>query len=254
MNCMTHVILSPLVLANDFAQIYGLIFLGSETAFSSMVSASVIFLVGSYVIPQTLLLFKDRTQVLPERAFDLGRWGYVVNLVSTISTFFLLIACCIPTEYPITRANMNYNRYARVPIKNSSVTATNRPWGQPGRYGLAISDLAGMGILASSSLYGSQSQHGPACGDKTSSSSQGCPPGRCTGGTHLVTSCRSDACSFKLKKKHRISSIKCASGKLCGVDGNEPLESHKSGRRADKVVSVMQQSLQVYSTKRQHTL
>lgn len=75
-----------------------------------MVSASVIFLVGSYVIPQAILVFSDRYSLLPPRPLDLGRFGYAVNLVSTVWVALLIVACCIPTEYPITRANMNYNR------------------------------------------------------------------------------------------------------------------------------------------------
>ncbi|EXJ86859.1 hypothetical protein A1O3_03813 [Capronia epimyces CBS 606.96] len=104
--------LNAVLLQGCFGTIYGLLFFGSPTAFASMVSASIIFIVGSYVVPQTMLLFrpKSRAQLLPARAFDLGRWGYPVNLVSTVCTAFLLVACCIPTEYPITVANMNYNR------------------------------------------------------------------------------------------------------------------------------------------------
>ncbi|KAB8229508.1 amino acid/polyamine transporter I [Aspergillus alliaceus] len=92
-----------------FNTAYGLIFLGSQVAFSLMVSASIIFLVGSYVIPQAILTFRNRERLLPPRAFDLGRWGYIVNMMSTVWTLFLCIACCIPTELPITKSNMNYN-------------------------------------------------------------------------------------------------------------------------------------------------
>ena len=76
-----------------------------------MVSASIIFLVGSYVIPQAILVFVDREKLLPERPFSLGRYGYAVNLISTIWALLLCIACCLPTEYPVTPYNMNYNRY-----------------------------------------------------------------------------------------------------------------------------------------------
>ena len=93
-----------------------------------MVSASIIFLVGSYVLPQTMLLFNDREEVLPSRAFDLGRWGVAVNLTSTIWTFFLLIACCIPTEYPVTYTNMNYNRYVTNADYAQLLTKANVVW------------------------------------------------------------------------------------------------------------------------------
>lgn len=93
------------------SQLYGLVFVQSESAFALMVSASIIFLVSSYVIPQAILLLIDRNQCLPERDFDLGRFGYAVNLFSTLSTLLLIIACCLPTAFPITYTNMNYNRY-----------------------------------------------------------------------------------------------------------------------------------------------
>ncbi|KAI9036782.1 amino acid permease [Aspergillus affinis] len=93
-----------------FSIVYGLVFLGSETAFSLMVSASVIFLVGSYIVPQAILVFVGREKLLPERPFNLGKFGYAVNVTSTLSAAVLLVACCLPTEYPITASNMNYNR------------------------------------------------------------------------------------------------------------------------------------------------
>ncbi|VUC25521.1 unnamed protein product [Clonostachys rosea] len=95
-------------------QLYGLVFVESESAFALMVSASIIFLVSSYVIPQAILLFFDRNELLPERNLDLGRYGYAVNLFSTLSTLLLVIACCLPTAFPITYTNMNYNRIRRV--------------------------------------------------------------------------------------------------------------------------------------------
>ncbi|KAF0328499.1 amino acid permease [Colletotrichum asianum] len=101
--------LNAVIIQAAFSIVYGLVFVGSETAFELMVSASIIFLVGSYVIPQAILLFVDRDELLPERPFSLGRFGYAVNLISTIWTVLLVIACCLPTEYPITPYNMNYN-------------------------------------------------------------------------------------------------------------------------------------------------
>jgi choline transport protein len=76
-----------------------------------MVSASIIFIVGSYVIPQGILAWRGRDKLLPDRAFDLGRWGFTVNTVSAVWTFFLIILCCLPTHYPVKKENMNYNRY-----------------------------------------------------------------------------------------------------------------------------------------------
>lgn len=105
-----------------------------------MVSASIIFLVGSYVIPQAILLFVDRDELLPERPFSLGRFGYAVNFISTIWTVLLVIACCLPTEYPITPYNMNYNRSVTISAQEEP-KAVDRSW-----WSLIADDLQHCGI------------------------------------------------------------------------------------------------------------
>ncbi|CAH0027194.1 unnamed protein product [Clonostachys rhizophaga] len=103
--------MNAVLLQACFSILYGLVFIQSESAFALMVSVSIIFLVSSYVIPQAILLWVDRNESLPERPFHLGRFGYAINLFSTLSTLLLIIACCLPTAFPITYTNMNYNRY-----------------------------------------------------------------------------------------------------------------------------------------------
>ncbi|KAJ5581240.1 hypothetical protein N7450_007541 [Penicillium hetheringtonii] len=88
--------------------LYGLIFLGSSTAFSAMVGAAVIFLQTSCALPQAILLFRGRDHVLPERPFTLGRLGPIINFLAVAWVVFLDILCCIPTEMPVTKENMNY--------------------------------------------------------------------------------------------------------------------------------------------------
>ncbi|KAH7245393.1 amino acid/polyamine transporter I [Fusarium tricinctum] len=65
----------------------------SSTAFSAMVSAAIIFLQTSCVIPQAVLLYRGRERVLPVRYFSL---------------VFLDILYCFPTTVPITAQNMSY--------------------------------------------------------------------------------------------------------------------------------------------------
>ncbi|KAH8891114.1 hypothetical protein GQ53DRAFT_806598 [Thozetella sp. PMI_491] len=59
-------------------QIYGAMFIGSSVAFSSMVSATIVFLQTSCVIPQAIIIYCGRQRVLPPRYFDLGRMSYVL--------------------------------------------------------------------------------------------------------------------------------------------------------------------------------
>ncbi|KAJ5999723.1 hypothetical protein N7481_000132 [Penicillium waksmanii] len=100
--------LNALLLSGTVISLYGLIFLGSSTAFSAMVGAAVIFLQTSCALPQAILLWRGRDNVLPERPFSLGRFGPVVNFLAVAWVIFLDVISCIPTELPVTKENMNY--------------------------------------------------------------------------------------------------------------------------------------------------
>lgn len=73
-----------------------------------MVSAAIIFLQTSCIIPQAVLLYRGRDRVLPLRYFNLGRYGAVVNGISVIWVVFLDILYCFPTTVPVTAENMSY--------------------------------------------------------------------------------------------------------------------------------------------------
>ncbi|RBR09356.1 uncharacterized protein FIESC28_09964 [Fusarium coffeatum] len=89
-------------------RIYGLIFLGSSTAFSAMVSAAIIFLQTSCIIPQAVLLYRGREKVLPLRYFSLGTFGAWINGISVAWVVYLDIQYCFPTVMPATAENMSY--------------------------------------------------------------------------------------------------------------------------------------------------
>jgi len=95
-------------LANLCCQIYGVIFIGSTTAFSAMVSAAVIFQQTSCVIPQAVLLYRGRERVLPERHFKLGRLGPAINTIAILWVLFLDVLYCLPVMKPVTPENMSY--------------------------------------------------------------------------------------------------------------------------------------------------
>lgn len=88
-------------------QIYGVIFLGSTTAFSAMVSAAIVFQQTSCILPQGILLIRGRG-ILPPRHFQLGRWGYFVNTTAVAWVVFLDVMYCFPTTMPATPQNMSY--------------------------------------------------------------------------------------------------------------------------------------------------
>ncbi|KAJ5836657.1 hypothetical protein N7447_002683 [Penicillium robsamsonii] len=57
-----------------FADIYGLIYLASTTAFNSIITSAVTLLNLSYAVPQAILATRGRAQCLPKRPLGLGRW------------------------------------------------------------------------------------------------------------------------------------------------------------------------------------
>ncbi|GMG03119.1 unnamed protein product [Aspergillus oryzae] len=79
----------------------GLLYLGSSTAFNSMVSACIVLLYSSYVVPVIALLYKGRENI-SHGPFWLGRVGWVCNWVVLGWTVFCLVVYSFPSVYPVT--------------------------------------------------------------------------------------------------------------------------------------------------------
>ncbi|KAF4215849.1 hypothetical protein CNMCM8980_004178 [Aspergillus fumigatiaffinis] len=88
--------------------LYGLIYIASSTAYSSIVSMAILSMNMTYVIPQGILLFRGRERVLVDRYFDLGRYGVFVNAFSCVWVGLYTVIFCFPTIMPPTPSNMNY--------------------------------------------------------------------------------------------------------------------------------------------------
>jgi choline transport protein len=89
--------------------LYGLIYIGSTTAFNSFLSLSILSLNLTYAVPQAILLVRGRERILPKRPFALGRrLGWICNAVSSIWVPFITVIFCFPTSRPTTAASMNY--------------------------------------------------------------------------------------------------------------------------------------------------
>jgi choline transport protein len=73
-----------------------------------MVSAAIIFQQTSCIIPQAILLYRGRDNVLPERYFNLGKLGAPINAIAVAWVVFLDILYCFPTTMPVTPQNMSY--------------------------------------------------------------------------------------------------------------------------------------------------
>ncbi|RPB27571.1 amino acid transporter [Terfezia boudieri ATCC MYA-4762] len=87
--------------------ILGVLYIGSVTAFNSMVTACIVLLYISYCIPVVALLIKGRNNV-KHGPFWLGKFGLFTNWVLLVWTLFTLIMYSFPFVKPVKPDNMNY--------------------------------------------------------------------------------------------------------------------------------------------------
>ncbi|KAJ6178566.1 hypothetical protein N7519_009027 [Penicillium mononematosum] len=103
-----NVPLNSLYLNLALVTIFGCIFLGSSSAFSAIVSASVVLLGISYGMPIAVNCCRGR-RMLPERSFVLPEiLGWTLNIVSLIYIALTTVLFLFPPELPATGSNMNY--------------------------------------------------------------------------------------------------------------------------------------------------
>ncbi|KAJ5119693.1 hypothetical protein N7448_010362 [Penicillium atrosanguineum] len=88
--------------------VFGLIFLGSSSAFNAIVSASVVWLDLSYGIPIAIHMLRGRN-TLPERPFVLPNiLGWILNTISVVYILITTVLFLFPPDLPATGSNMNY--------------------------------------------------------------------------------------------------------------------------------------------------
>lgn len=83
----------------------GLLYLGSSTAFNSMVTACISLLYVSYSIPVICLLLKGRNTI-NRGPFWMGKLGYFANWIVLLWTLFTLVMFSFPEEMPATTSSM----------------------------------------------------------------------------------------------------------------------------------------------------
>ncbi|CAG9941757.1 unnamed protein product [Clonostachys rosea f. rosea IK726] len=87
--------------------VLGVLYVASTTAYNSFVNLTLFALNITVAMPQACLLFRGRA-CLPERAFSLGKYGFIVNALATLSVIFFSITFSFPPEMPVTGSSMNY--------------------------------------------------------------------------------------------------------------------------------------------------
>ncbi|PWY89689.1 choline transporter [Aspergillus sclerotioniger CBS 115572] len=104
LNFPVHTTLAALI----FSTLYGLLYLASTTAFTSIITSAVLFLNITYTVPQGILLTRGRG-CLPQRYLNLGRLGYVCNMLSVVWIIILGVLVCLPSGGPVVDlGDMNY--------------------------------------------------------------------------------------------------------------------------------------------------
>jgi choline transport protein len=87
--------------------VVGVLYLGSYTAFNSMVTATIVLLYISYAVPVASLLLKGRNNIR-HGPFWLGKIGMFANIVLLCWTLFTLVMYSFPYTMPVVAGNMNY--------------------------------------------------------------------------------------------------------------------------------------------------
>ncbi|OMP84874.1 Choline transport protein [Diplodia seriata] len=85
----------------------GCLYLGSYTAFNSMVTACIVLLYVSYSIPVACLLLRGRNSIA-HGPFWLGPVGAVANCILLAWTAFTVVMYSFPYSKPVLASNMNY--------------------------------------------------------------------------------------------------------------------------------------------------
>ena len=81
--------------------------LASSEAFKNLLSLTVLGYQISYFMPIFFRCIFARNR-FPMGDFDLGRFGVPIGVISCIWLFVTSVFALLPTEYPVTKNNMNY--------------------------------------------------------------------------------------------------------------------------------------------------
>ncbi|WVQ69053.1 uncharacterized protein L199_007265 [Kwoniella botswanensis] len=100
--------INSLILSTVVCALLGLIYLGSSAAFNAFTGVATICLGCSYAFPVLCSLVRGRKMVR-NAPYSLGKFGFIINLITVVWITFSIILFCMPTAVPVTDpASMNY--------------------------------------------------------------------------------------------------------------------------------------------------
>ncbi|KAI1497956.1 amino acid/polyamine transporter I [Biscogniauxia marginata] len=101
--------LNALIWTAAWVIVFGCIFLGSNSTFNAITSASVVALGVTYAIPPAINVLRGRKMLPPTRAFKLPELlGWTANIVGIAWTILTTVLFVFPPELPVDSSNMNY--------------------------------------------------------------------------------------------------------------------------------------------------
>ncbi|KAJ9103976.1 hypothetical protein QFC21_002439 [Naganishia friedmannii] len=106
-NARTQVPINALLLSAVVNALLGLIYLGSYAAFNAFTGVATICLGASYGFPILCSLLRKRALV-KDAPFSLGKFGFLINIITIVWITFSIILFCMPTAIPVTPGSMNY--------------------------------------------------------------------------------------------------------------------------------------------------
>ncbi|CAI6041050.1 unnamed protein product [Clonostachys chloroleuca] len=102
-----HTPLWALIWSASFTSLLSFVYVASETAFNSLVSAGILFQYASYAMPIALLLKNGRSQ-FEHGPFWYPRLGLLANIVFLSWAPIALVFYCFPYYLPVAVGDMNY--------------------------------------------------------------------------------------------------------------------------------------------------
>lgn len=94
------------LLSGVLISLLGCLYMASTTAFNSLITGCIAFLLFSYSVPVVCLLARKRN--IKHGPFWFGKFGAFCNIVLLGWTLFAVVFFCFPSVMPATKNNMNY--------------------------------------------------------------------------------------------------------------------------------------------------
>ncbi|RBR18918.1 uncharacterized protein FIESC28_05840 [Fusarium coffeatum] len=104
-----HMPFNAVYLMSIGAALLSLIQIGSEVAFTVLVSLSTLGIMSTYLLSIGCVLLKRiKGEQLPFARWSLGKFGLVINAFSVLYSLFIVILCCFPLTLPVDTATANW--------------------------------------------------------------------------------------------------------------------------------------------------